>query len=99
MLPLPPPDVEPVLAPPCWQACTAMASVSEPRGMTTSFEPGGALVVPDCTVWASEQGGTTSVRAFFCLGPSTTRTPAADSAAPPGPLEALEDLLLLLPQA
>src|SRR4051794_11770333 len=98
-LPLPPPELEPVLAPPCWQACTATASVSEFLGITTSFEPGGALVVPDCTVCASEHGGTMTVRSSFCLGISTTRTPGDESAAPTGSLDALEPPPPLLPQA
>src|SRR4051794_750314 len=98
-LPLDPPELEPVLAPPCWHAWTATASVSDPFGMIISFEPGGALVVPDCTVCASEHGGTTIVRSCFCFGTRTTRTPGDESAAPTGSVDALDEPPLLLPQA
>src|SRR5689334_21259614 len=39
------------------------------------------------------------VRAFFCCGTRTTRTPADERAAPTGSVDALEELLLLLPHA
>ena len=91
--------LDPVLWPPCWHGCTAMASVSEPFGMMTSLEPGGAFVVPDCTVCASEHGGTTIVRSLRCSRHEHDAHARASRARwPIGSEDELYELLLL-PQA
>lgn len=69
---------------PLWHGWIATVSLGEPAGITTWFEPGGMLVLPDWATEASEHGGTATVSALCCLGTSTVRTPGDVSAVDTG---------------
>ncbi len=81
---------------------TATVCVRALVGIVTTFDPGGILLDPDCTVAASEHEVIASVNGLCCLGMTTVLTPGVCSALDTGftlelELE-LELLLELLPQ-
>jgi hypothetical protein len=63
-------------------------------GITMSFEPGGIVLLPDCTTDASEHDVTAIVSGLCCWGMTTVRTPGLMSAAATG---SWLELLLLEP--
>lgn len=78
---------------------TATVCVSVLRGITISLEPGGMLLLPDCTTAASEHEVTAIVSGLCCWGMTTVRTPGLCRAAATGSwLELLLELPPLLPQ-
>jgi hypothetical protein len=66
-------------------------------GIVTTFDPGGILLEPDCTVAASEHEVTASVNGLCCLGMTTVLTPGVCSALDTGFTLELELELELLP--
>jgi hypothetical protein len=81
------------------QGWMATVSVSVLFGITSWFEPGGGLVLPDWATLASEHGGTTIVSGLCCFGMTTVRTPGFIKAMETASWLELEELLELLPQA
>jgi hypothetical protein len=58
--------------------------VSVLLGITISFEPGGIVLLPDCTTDASEHEVTAILSGLCCCGMTTVRTPGLMSAAATG---------------
>jgi hypothetical protein len=97
---LEPPDDEPPdeeeLPPPLelWapQGWTATVWVRAPVGTTSWLDPGGVVLAPGWTVWATEQGGTTTRRSLRCLDTTIVRTPGVWRAFATGSCCELDDL-------
>lgn len=66
-------------------------------GIVTTFDPGGILLDPDCTLAASEHEVTASVNGLCCLGMTTVLTPGVCSALATGFILELELEPPLLP--
>src|SRR5436305_7967496 len=78
----------------------ATVCVSVLFGITSRFDPGGIVVLPDSVVCAaSEQDVTAIVRGVCCLGMTTVRTPGLISAVVTGSMLELDEPPPLPPHA